>query len=1264
MAFRTGRVRSVSFAVAAVVSFGAASLHSGSAFAQQGGAADREEADELREIIVTGSRIRRGRLEVSESTVPYSTVDAQELEDRQATNLIDALRDLPLASVSSNRGANTQFGDNYSFVNLLSVGSQRTLTLLNGRRVVPSNQGTVFVPGNASGAQVDVSLINPLIVQRTDIITGSGGAVYGADAIAGVVNVVTRRDFDGAAVDISGGITEIGDGENYRVSGIWGKNFLDGRLNLTVSGEFYDSELITTSAEQARRYLGSGILNNLNGSVRDPGFFSAASASDSLRAGLAVGPAFLPATSDRVSSVFFGPLSLANPAVTRGGVLVSNSFLQAPFTNNTIYIPATPVAATQAGRAADPAGFAFFAPSALPAGVNPLAVISSLAPGTNVTGLSAAQTSALALQLLQRNRPTPFEYARANPSLNPLLFVGLFGAGANSGLFPTVRNTDPTTNVLFPTVAVPLQFNRSGNLVPLDIGDLMPPSQGRLGAAFGSDGYDSFGEGHQQIRAAVERANVFAQMRFDFTDNIRTTGEYFYTDIVFESVGATQSNVPAGSTAAGSRPIPVFLNQNPFLNAASRSTIASLRGQGWSPTVICSNGAERASAALCPAGTTAQEVVYLSRALTDLTDGPTDSANEVKTWRVAQALEGEFNALDREFYWEVAAGYGRAEAVNRAEQLLDIEFALAVDVVTNAAGQAVCRQQTLAAPESIAIRNPQAGFVNTLLSLTPTAAQVAACRPLNLFGEGAASREAIDYVKTDGGTTNVNTQTFYSGNLGTDLFTLPAGPVSANIQAERREESVEFLPGAAAAVGAARNTTVRSNVGDVEFEEYGAELIVPVLGRDFTLPLLRAVELNAAYREVNRSGSTQSVFFPAASPATKDDTYSFGVRWKPFEDLTLRYNRSVSVRSASLVELFSAPGSGFSNFNGNVCANTSINSGPNPTVRRRNCIAAVQRLGLAANAAAAEAFLAGFTGTGGSRPAASVGNPFLLNEEGSAFSAGFTYEPSWFENFAVSADYVSLNIRNEVGLLSPALYIPNCFDSDQFPNTIVNGTPVCDLFTFGVQSGGNFIIPTTNPLTGNPVAGGAPTGTPALIQGPFETAYFQFPNFNQGARKLRSTNLNAAYRFELQDLFGERASSWGNVGLRANVYWAKTLDLFADGVNRSDPLVGDDLAEYQVRMDLSHRVGKFSHTLQWLWIDGTVVDITVDRATYAEQSPAFVRPAFSYMNYFAAYDVNDKLKVRLSVANLTDTDDQLGPFGTAYDNGIGREFTLGVNYRF
>ncbi|NBR68419.1 MAG: hypothetical protein EBT79_14325, partial [Actinobacteria bacterium] len=391
-----------------------------------------------------------------------------------------------------------------------------------------------------------------------------------------------------------------------------------------------------------------------------------------------------------------------------------------------------------------------------------------------------------------------------------------------------------------------------------------------------------------------------------------------------------------------------------------------------------------------------------------------------------------------------------------------------------------------------------------------------------------------------------------------------------------------------------------------------------------------------------------------------------GVRWKPFDDLTLRYNRSISVRSASLVELFSAPSSGFTG-GYNPCTTGNIVLGPSPATRRANCISAVKTLGIAADDAAAAAFLSTFVQSGPNRPAGVTGNPFLANlanEEGSAYSVGFTYEPSWLENFQVTADYVSLDIKNEVGLLSPGVYVPACFDSTTYPNTVLNGTPVCDLFTFGVQSGANFIVPSVNPLTGNAVGGGAPTGTSASAQAPLETAFFQFPNFNLGARKLRSTNLNASYRFGLDDVFGERAKPWGEIGIRANVYYAKVLDLYGDGVNLTDRIVGAGLPKYQTRMDLSHRAGKFSHTLQWIWVDRVVGSVFTDPSTYADQSPTFVQPAYSHFNYYAAYEVTDKLRVRLSVSNLTDTDGPFGQYGAAYDSGIGREYTLGVNYRF
>ncbi|MCU0976981.1 MAG: TonB-dependent receptor [Steroidobacteraceae bacterium] len=1209
-------------------------------------------AETLEEIVVTGSRIRREAL--SDAPSPTVSVGAEEIAERQFTNVIDALDELQLGSVSTNRGANTQFGDNYAFVNLLNVGSQRTLTLLNGRRVVPSNQGTVFVPGNASGAQVDLSLFNPYIVERVEVITGTGGAVYGADAVAGVVNIITKQNFEGFNVDVSGGITELDSETSYRVSAIWGTNLFDDRLNFTVTGEYYNADLIRTSAENAARYQGAPITNQLNGATRDPNPFNAQAAADTLRNGGTLNPVFVGAGGDGVRATAYGPLALANPLISLGGVLHSGPAL----TGATTATQFLPTLASQVpagfGAAADPQGLAFFAPGALTAAqtANPAAVISTLAPGTDITGLNVVQQRTLALQLLQRGRPTPWEYATANPSINPLLFVGAFGG---TGTYPTIANPDPATAALFPRVAVPLQFDSGGNLVPFRIGDLLPPNQARVGSAFNGDGYDSFALGHQQTRSDVERAAFMGQHSFEITDNIRWSGEYLYSDITFSSIGGTQSNTPAGSATAGSFSIPVYIDQNPFLTSSARGTIDGLVAQGLAVPTI---GGQRA--------------LFLGRALADVMGGGTETANEVQTWRIAQALEGDFEAFGQPFYWDVAAAYGEAEATNRNAQLLDIEFALAVDVVQGPNGP-VCYQQTLAAPESIAIRNPRMANINTLLSLVPTAEQVANCKPLNLFGNGAPSPEAIDYVRTDGGTTNKNTQEYYSASLGGDLFELPAGPFSVNVQGEFRKESIEFKPGAAASVGAARNTTIRANSGELEFTEYGFEARMPIFGRDFTYPLLRALELDYAWRAVEREQSTESEFYPDPGPAVEDDVFSVGFRWKPFEDLTIRGTRAESVRSASLVELFSAPSSGFGNFSGTACGSqdgngfyTSIDSGANPEVRRANCIAAVQALGIAATPAEAEAFLASFvTSNTPGRPAAATGNPFLQNEQGRSWTIGFTWQPSFAPTFSVGLDYIDLEIKQEIGLYSPFNYIQNCFDSTDFPNTLVSGTPVCDLFTFGVQGpGGNYIIPAVNPLTGNPVAGGAPTGSPAPVQGPFETAFFQFPNFNLGKRELKAYNLELRYSFDL-GVFGETASNWGGIFLRGSVFKNDMLDLYADGVNKSDQLDGEPAApEWLTRLDVTHRVGNFAHTLQWFWRDETVDNILLPGNQEPEQSPAFVNPAYSFFNYNAQYALRDNITLRLTVNNVTDTDGPNGRYGDAYDLGIGREWILGVGMQF
>lgn len=189
------------------------------------------------EIVVTGSRISRPNFETIQPSV---VIDSAQIESRGFETLGQALNEQPSFGVpgASPVGAaqGGSFGSGQSFVNFLGLGDQRTLTLVNGRRFVSSNTSSIFGP-TAAGTQVDLNAINTKLVDRIETIAIGGAPIYGSDAIAGTVNVILKRDFDGLDLDAQYGISSRGDAPNYRLRGVAGRNFLDGRLNVTLSGE-------------------------------------------------------------------------------------------------------------------------------------------------------------------------------------------------------------------------------------------------------------------------------------------------------------------------------------------------------------------------------------------------------------------------------------------------------------------------------------------------------------------------------------------------------------------------------------------------------------------------------------------------------------------------------------------------------------------------------------------------------------------------------------------------------------------------------------------------------------------------------------------------------------------------------------------------------------------------------------------------------------------------------------------------------------------
>jgi len=219
------------------------------AFAQDDAAADADE--QVEEIIVTGSRIRRAGFDTLQ---PAVQIDADFLETRGFINIADAINEVPTfgppGSGPVGQGAGTAVGQN--FVNAFSLGSQRTLVLVNGRRVVSQNSpGT---GGITSGQQVDLNIIPTALIERVETIFNGGAPIYGADAVAATINIILKQNFEGAQFDAQYGIADEGDADNYLFRGLIGGNFDSGRGNAVVAVEYARQDgLLPTDRSIGRR---------------------------------------------------------------------------------------------------------------------------------------------------------------------------------------------------------------------------------------------------------------------------------------------------------------------------------------------------------------------------------------------------------------------------------------------------------------------------------------------------------------------------------------------------------------------------------------------------------------------------------------------------------------------------------------------------------------------------------------------------------------------------------------------------------------------------------------------------------------------------------------------------------------------------------------------------------------------------------------------------------------------------------------------------
>jgi outer membrane receptor protein involved in Fe transport len=210
-----------------------------SAGANAAAAGPRDGADStiIQEVRVTGTRlvVPPG----FQSPTPMTVVDEAELEARVPTSLSDSLNQLPVFRDSftpSSNGISTVGSVGQSFLNLRGLGPARTLVLLDGRRVVPST----------SAGTVDVSILPEPLVQRVDTVTGGVSAVYGSDAVAGVVNFVLDDRFEGLKLTAQTGQASAGDADVRKFELAGGTSFLGGRGHIVASASHFTDSGIAT----------------------------------------------------------------------------------------------------------------------------------------------------------------------------------------------------------------------------------------------------------------------------------------------------------------------------------------------------------------------------------------------------------------------------------------------------------------------------------------------------------------------------------------------------------------------------------------------------------------------------------------------------------------------------------------------------------------------------------------------------------------------------------------------------------------------------------------------------------------------------------------------------------------------------------------------------------------------------------------------------------------------------------------------------------
>ncbi len=552
-------------------------------------------------------------------------------------------------------------------------------------------------------------------------------------------------------------------------------------------------------------------------------------------------------------------------------------------------------------------------------------------------------------------------------------------------------------------------------------------------------------------------------------------------------------------------------------------------------------------------------------------------------------VAGFDGSLQNSWHYEVAANYGRLDTRMRSLNNLvayDLDgnldgFLLAIDAVRNSAGEIVCGVN--------ADTDPSNDSPN--------------CVPINVFGSGAPSQEALEFVNTTGTRDERAEQLVVSAFVSGDLppFRLPAGPPGFALGAEYRSERAWSVFDERTAAGATfQNQILPFHPPDLSIMEAFAELRLPLL-RD--RHLVRELTAEAAGRISDYNNSMGSV-----------GAWNVGFVYSPLSELALRANYSTSVRAPTQGDLFRPLSQDFGSVD-DPCDRRYIDDKDKPN-RAANC--ADHSVPEVVNESEI-GFLQG-------------GNPLLVEEEGESYTIGARYTPHFLTGLALTIDYYDIEVTNLIAPPSAQAILNACYDS----SAGVVGNPFCEVIN-------------------------------RYPDGKFKPIALTASGFNYARQVTEGVDLDLTYTAELRNGHGLSARLLATQVFELNNYLDPEDPSFADRAlgELGNPELAFNLdLGYAVR-DLSVSYGLRYADGQTIGLYEEQHAFNGNPPTDADIYPRVRYPSSSIHSIRGEYAIGEKLRVFGGVDNLTDSLPPLGLLGNApgepYDS-VGRFFYLGLTF--